>query len=98
MSLKRLLGLARARQAFLLPTYARLYPELPAGEWIIAREVSRVIRRGVQNQQRPWPSLGPRVLADDHFLFRDGPTAVGRALRSLRAARRPGRRAGVRGG
>jgi hypothetical protein len=98
MSLKRLLGLARARQAFLIPTYARLYPELPPGKWVVAREVSQVIRRGVQNQQRPWPSPGPRVLADEHFLFRDGPTAVGRALRAWRAGLRPGRRSGMRRG
>ena len=99
MSLKQLLGLARARQAFLRPTYARLYPELPPGVWIAARDVSQMIRYGVESQQRPWPSSGPRILADEHFRFRDGPTAVGRALRWWRVGRRPRGRAGMgRGG
>jgi hypothetical protein len=93
MALKRLLGLARTRQAFLRPTYAWLYPELPPGVWIVARDVAHVIHQGVQTEQRPWPSPGPRVLADEHFLFRDGETAVERALRSWRAARRPRHRA-----
>jgi hypothetical protein len=97
MALKRLLGLARTRQAFLRPTYAWLYPELPPGVWIVARDVAHVIHHGVESQQRPWPSPGPRVLADEHFLVRDGETAVGRALRSWRAARRPRRRAGPPG-
>jgi hypothetical protein len=88
MTLKRLLGLARARQALLLPPYARLYPELPAGVWIAAQEVAQMIRRGVEGRRRPWPSAGPRILADEHFLFRDGQTALERALRSWRVRRR----------
>lgn len=95
MPLTRLLGLARARQAFLLPDYAGLYPELRAGVWITAREVALMIRRGVQSRQREWPSAGPRVLADEHFLFRDGQTAFQRALRAWRVSRRLERRAGM---
>ncbi len=95
MPLKQLLGLSRARQAFLLPDYAALYPELPPSVWIAARDVALVIRDGVQRRRRPWLSPSPRVLADEHFLFRDGQTAIGRALRSLRAGRRAGRRVRV---
>ena len=83
--LKRLLGLTRARQALLLPPYAWIYPELRPGVWFTARDVAQKIRQGVQSQQRPWPSPGPRVLADEHFLFRDGQTAVERAIRSWAA-------------
>jgi hypothetical protein len=93
MTLKGLLGLARARQTLLLPRYAGLYPELRPGVWIVARDVAHVIIQGAQSQQRPWPTPGPRVLPDEHFLFRDGPTAVGRAIRSWRAARRSKRAA-----
>ena len=93
MALKRLLGLARARQAFLLPTFAQLYPELPPGVWVPARDVAQVVRRGAELEQRPWPTDGPRVLADEHFLFRDGRSALERALKLWRAGRRQERRA-----
>ena len=94
MTLKHLLGLARERQAFLLPACSPLYPELPPGVWIAARDVAHKIRRGVESHQRSWPSSGPRVLAEEHFLFRDGQSALQRALRSWRIARRSERRAG----
>jgi hypothetical protein len=88
MAIKQLFGLSRARQAFLLPAYAELYPDLPAGVWLSASEVALLVRLGVEREQRPWPSDGPRVLADEHFLFRDGQSALARALRAWRVARR----------
>ena len=89
MGLRRLLGLARAREAFLVPDYATFYPELPPGVWISARKVVDMIRRGMERRQRPWPIPGPRLLADEHFLFRDGQTAVERMLGSWRGKRAP---------
>ena len=88
MGLKRLLGLDRPREVLLLPTYAWFYPELPPGVWISARNVVDTIRRGMAGRQRPWPSPGPRLLADEHFLFRDGQTAVGRWIAARRGERR----------
>ena len=87
MGLKRLLGLTRPREALLLPDYAWLYPELPPGVWISARNVADRVRREVARGRHPWPTPGPRVLADEHFRFRDGRTVLARLLASRRGER-----------
>jgi hypothetical protein len=80
MGLKQLFGLTRPREALLLPDYAWLYPEVPPGVWIRARNVADRIRREVARGRHPWPTPGPRLLADEHFRFRDGQHALGRWL------------------
>ena len=90
MGLKQLFGLTRPREALLLPDYAWLYPEVPAGVWMKARNVADRIRREVTHGRHPWPT-GPRLLAEEHFRFRDGQHALGRWLGARRRARQPDR-------
>jgi hypothetical protein len=87
MGLKHLLGLTRPREALLLPDYASLYPEVPPGVWIKARNIADRIRREVARGRHPWPTPGPRLLADEHFRFRDGEHALGRWLGGRRERR-----------
>jgi hypothetical protein len=71
-SLLRILTPATPRLARLRPEYAPLYPELPPGVWIKARDAAAVIVDGVMAGSRLWPGPGPRVLMDEHFMFRGG--------------------------
>ena len=87
MGLKQLFGLTRPREALLLPDYAWLYPEVPPGVWLKARSLADRIRREVARGRHPWPTPGPRLLADEHFRFRDGEHALGRWLGERRARR-----------
>jgi hypothetical protein len=87
MGLKQLLGLAKPREALLLPDYALLYPDLPPGVWINARNVADRLRRTLTSRQPPWPGQGPRLLPDEHFRFRDGQPPFKRLLGSHRLVR-----------
>lgn len=60
------------RQVWLRPRYAALYPEIPAGLWVTAFSAAWAIEGGVMAGARPWPGRGPRVLTEEHFLFRGG--------------------------
>jgi hypothetical protein len=59
------------RQALLNPTFADLYPEIPAGIWVTALSASFAVLGGIMAGARSWPPHnGPRVLSDRHFIFR----------------------------
>ncbi len=60
------------REARLRPEFAHLYPELAAGQWLSASEVGATILMSQLRSSRP-PSLGERLLPDEHFEFRGGP-------------------------
>jgi hypothetical protein len=70
------------REVCLRPEYARVYPELPPGEWIPSLEwaaeiVARAQRARLQGKfQRTFDSL--------HFEFRGGPAPRAPAERHLR--------------
>jgi hypothetical protein len=60
------------RKALLLPEFARLYPGVPAGEWMAAKMLAEYVwaerlRRG----EAPF-ELGERVLDPRHFEFWHG--------------------------
>lgn len=59
------------REARLKPEFAHLYPELPAGRWLPASEVGATILMSQLRASRP-PSLGERLLPEEHFEFRGG--------------------------
>ncbi len=65
------------RLAWLRPEYAAIYPEIPPGTWVTAFSAALVIIGGALGGTRSWPGLGPRVLTDEHFIFRGG---AGRAV------------------
>jgi hypothetical protein len=60
------------RQAWLRPGYAAMYPEIPAGIWVTVFSAAWAIISGVIAGARPWPGSGPRVLGEEHFVFRGG--------------------------
>jgi hypothetical protein len=66
------------REAYLKPDYASWYPGLPAGQWIGANTAQRLVRLQLQHGEPKWESFG-RVLDPEHFLFRGGEPAGGRA-------------------
>ena len=59
------------REARLKPEFAHLYPELPAGRWMPASEVGATILVSQLKATRP-PTLGERLLPEEHFEFRGG--------------------------
>ncbi len=70
------------REARLRPEFAHLYPELAAGQWLSASVVGATILMSQLRSSRP-PSLGDRLLPDEHFEFRGGPAReFERALRT----------------
>ena len=60
------------RLAWLRAEFAALYPEVPPGVWITAVSAAWIILGGVYGRTRPWPGPGPRLLPDEHFVFREG--------------------------
>jgi hypothetical protein len=66
------LPIAHLRGAWLIPAFAHLYPELPAGTWVTASSAAAVVFGGILAQARAWPDSSPRVLPEEHFAFRGG--------------------------
>lgn len=65
------------REARLRPEFSALYPDIPAGQWMPARELSDLLlsRRVIAPPPIEVPPEGvrQRVLSDEHFEFRDRP-------------------------
>ncbi len=63
-------------QVRLHPRYAHLYPEIPPGIWVTATSAAWVVLGGILGRTRSWPCPGPRVLGQEHFIFRGGDCRV----------------------
>ena len=61
----------KLRQAWLRPQYASLYPEIPPETWVTAPSAARTVIGAVYSGTTPWACQGPRVLGQDHFIFRE---------------------------
>ena len=62
------------RQARLRPEYAEWYPRVVPAQWQPAATVRRLVLRQLRRGSPYWQP-GPRILSDQHFDFRDDPSA-----------------------
>ena len=65
--------MSEGRECRLRPEYAKLYEEIPAGQWLPARELAEAIVRRASTARRL--SIRRRTMDPRHFEFRGGSPA-----------------------